>query len=91
MDRKNFIELLTHEGFSEIVTVSREANGALEMHVHPFEAKALIVQGEIFLQCAGAAEQAYAVGQVFHLAANAPHVERYGAAGVTYLVGRKQA
>lgn len=89
MDREIFIELLKQEGFSEIVSVSRDANGALDVHLHPFEAKALILEGELFLQCEGEPEQRYAAGDIFHLQTAAPHAERYGALGVTYLVGRK--
>lgn len=88
MDRATFEAALTQEGFSEIVTVERAADGFLEMHAHPFEAKALILNGELSLQV-GASDQRYQVGQVFHLPANQPHTERYGPQGVRYLVGRK--
>ncbi len=83
-----FQTALISEGFSEIVTVEQAADGFLATHAHPFEAKALILAGEITLQV-GPLEQCYQVGQVFHLAANQLHSERYGCAGVRYLVGRK--
>ena len=89
MDQQDFTERLAEEGYAEIVSVSREAGGALDVHTHPFEAKALIVAGEIFIRCVGEPEQRYGVGEIFHLPAGAPHAERYGAEGVTYLVGRK--
>lgn len=38
-----FIDLLRQEGFGEIVTVERDADGSLDLHTHPFEAKALIL------------------------------------------------
>lgn len=88
MERHEFIDTLTREGFTEIVTVTREADGFMDDHAHPFEAKALILEGELCLR-AGAAEQVYRPGQVFHLRANEAHAERYGPEGVTYLVGRK--
>lgn len=88
MERGEFEAMLANEGFKEIVTVERPANGSMELHAHPFEAKALILDGEISLR-AGEAEAHYAVGQVFHLGADVPHTERYGPQGVRYMVGRK--
>jgi quercetin dioxygenase-like cupin family protein len=60
------------------------------IHTHPFEAKALIVQGELSI-AVNDVSRAYKLGDVFHLAPNTPHTEQYGPAGVTYLVGRKSA
>lgn len=90
MERNEFIELLGSEGFDAIVTVVREANGFLDVHTHPFEAKALVLAGEIHLGF-GRGEQVFGAGQSFHLQANEAHSERYGPEGVTYLVGRKSA
>jgi quercetin dioxygenase-like cupin family protein len=88
MQRDEFTQILQQEGFEELVTVVREPGGMLDVHTHPFEAKALILQGEIRLQC-GAVSRTYALGDTFHLPANEPHAEFYGPQGVTYLVGRK--
>lgn len=87
MDRETFIRTLASEGFPEPVLVTREA-GTMNEHTHPFEAKALIVAGEIGISVNGA-ETVYRPGDVFHLPANTPHFERYGADGVQYLAGRK--
>ena len=70
------------------MTVEQEADRFLDAHAHPFEAKALILAGELRL-CIGDKERVYQAGQVFHLQANETHSERYGPEGVTYLVGRK--
>jgi len=88
MQRKVFTEALAAEGFEQVVAVTREPNGFLDTHAHPFEAKALILSGELHLRV-GDAEQAYRPGQVFHLMAGESHSERYGSAGVEYVVGRK--
>ncbi|CAE6824701.1 hypothetical protein R69927_05573 [Paraburkholderia domus] len=88
MNREAFTESLTKDGFPEAVVVTREANTEMDVHAHPFEAKALILEGEMHIRI-GDSEQAYKVGDVFHLPANKPHSERYGPDGVTYLVGRK--
>lgn len=88
MDRDTFTESLTKDGFPEAVLVTREANTEMDVHQHPFEAKALIVEGDLHIRV-GDQERAYQVGDVFHLQANVAHSERYGPNGVTYLVGRK--
>ena len=88
MNTDHFKATLTQEGFAEPVTVEREADGFMDVHTHPFEAKALILTGKIHITCGGT-ERVFRGGDIFHLAANEPHSERYGPEGVTYLVGRK--
>ncbi|EEA03632.1 Cupin 2 conserved barrel domain protein [Burkholderia sp. H160] len=88
MNREAFTDLLTKEGFADSVLVTREPNGAMDVHTHPFEAMALIVEGEMTIRV-GDEERLYRVGDVFHLPANEAHTERYGPQGVKFLVGRK--
>ncbi|TFV95468.1 cupin domain-containing protein [Oxalobacteraceae bacterium OM1] len=88
MEREQFVSMLQAEGFSNMVNVTREPNGAMESHTHPFEAKALILDGEIRIRTGGI-ERIYCAGDVFHLRAEEPHFESYGPQGVRYLVGRK--
>lgn len=88
MERDRFLKTLADAGFDQVVTVERPPGAALDVHTHPFEAKALIVEGELYLRT-GAEERVYRVGQVFHLQAGEAHAERYGPQGVRYLVGRK--
>lgn len=88
MEREVFMDILASEGFEEAVTVTREPDGFLGLHTHPFEAKALILSGELRLDVDGA-QQSYRPGQVFHLLAGIPHSEQYGPQGVEYLVGRR--
>lgn len=87
MQQDIFIADLKADGFNEAVTVTREP-GILEEHTHEFEAKALVLDGELSI-CAAHGEKLYRVGDVFHLPAGTPHSERYGPSGVRYLVGRK--
>jgi quercetin dioxygenase-like cupin family protein len=88
MDTSAFTQSLTASGFNTVTTVSRPANGGLDTHTHPFEARALIVHGEIRLDVAGH-HTTYCAGEVFHLAAHVAHAEWYGPEGVTYIVGRR--
>jgi quercetin dioxygenase-like cupin family protein len=88
MDQLAFKAQLTKEQFNEIVEVSKPANEAMGLHTHPFEAKALITQGELCI-AVNDVSKVYKQGDVFQLAPNTPHTEQYGPSGVTYLVGRK--
>lgn len=88
MTHEDFINNLLANGFNEPISVQREAGGFLDTHVHPFEAKALVLAGELSISTAGE-DCRYQAGDIFHLAAELPHAERYGPEGVTYLVGRK--
>ena len=60
----------------------------MDEHTHPFEAKALILAGEIRIVTAQG-ERVYRAGDLFHLQAHEPHSEFYGPLGVRYLSGRK--
>lgn len=88
MNIDTFTEQLRQEGFAEITTVEREPGGGLGDHAHPFEAKALIVAGEITITVDGQST-IYCSGEIFHLASGVQHEECYGPAGVRYLVGRR--
>ena len=88
MHRDEFIAILSNEGFNEVVTVTRDANGSLDVHAHPFEAKALILEGDVTIRI-GADASTYRAGELFHLVTNIEHSEQYGPLGVSYLVGRK--
>jgi len=88
MERDDFIEMLAREGFQTTALVEREAGASLDDHAHPFEAKALVLEGEMTLRV-GNKDTRYVPGDMFHLRANETHSERYGPEGVCYLVGRK--
>ena len=88
MDTTTFQDQLAREGFSTVVRVERET-GMWDTHSHHFEAKALILSGEIRIRTADGAERSYRAGEVFHLQQDEPHTEWYGPEGVAYLVGRR--
>jgi quercetin dioxygenase-like cupin family protein len=83
-----FARELASAGFNAPIVVERGPNESLEEHAHPFEARALILEGEIALTLEGR-ETVYRPGDIFHLPRGARHAERYGPSGVRYLVGRK--
>ena len=88
MNQDEFVAALKRDGFGEIVTVERQAGGSLDVHTHPFEARALILAGEIRIGVDGIL-QTYRAGDIFRLSAEEAHSESYGPEGVTYLVGRR--
>ena len=88
MNKEEFASELSREGFKEVVTVTREADGFMDLHTHPFEAKALILDGELKIWVTDT-EIFCKAGDTFHLLAETAHSERDGPAGVTFLVGRK--
>lgn len=87
MDQDEFASRLRRDGFQEVTTVAREA-GSMGEHAHPFEAEALILEGELQIRTADE-ERSYKAGDVFHLQPGVRHSETYGPQGVKYLVGRK--
>ncbi|MGO4330063.1 cupin domain-containing protein [Cupriavidus sp. 2TAF22] len=90
MEHDAFTSALARDGFQEVTTVTREPNGSMPVHTHPFEARALILEGVLYLAIGGE-ERAYRAGDTFQLQANEAHAERYGPDGVRFLIGRKPA
>lgn len=89
MTKEEFERESGDRGFSEPVLVSREANGGLEVHDHPFEAFAYVLEGSIEIGL-GSESAVYKAGETFHLKKLQPHWEKYGPNGVRYLSSRKQ-
>ena len=78
-----------HErGFDEVVERRWTPHQVIDEHRHPFDADALVVQGEMWLTDA-AGTQHLLPGDRFRLEADVPHSERYGGDGATYWVARR--
>ncbi|TFY98733.1 cupin domain-containing protein [Ramlibacter rhizophilus] len=90
MTKDEFLSRLRAEGFAEPVAVERDAGYRLDLHDHPFEAYALITEGELSIEVDGVAT-AYPAGSTFRLAPHTPHREWAGAAGARYLSGRRES
>jgi hypothetical protein len=89
MDSAAFAKELAALGFEEVLTRHWLPNQFIDTHTHPFEVRALVLEGELALGCDGQA-RTYRAGEIFTLKAGEPHTERYGPQGATYLVGRKR-
>lgn len=71
-------------GFDEVLERRWPPGTVLESHTHPFDADALVVDGEMWLD-----ERHLIPGGTFQLARGTPHSERYGPQGATYWVARR--
>ena len=85
---KEFEALALGEGFDEVLERSWPADTVFDTHSHPFALKARIVHGEMWLTVDGNTRHLRA-GDDFSLDRNVPHAERYGSAGATYWVARR--
>lgn len=77
------------QGFDEVVERHWNPGAVVDTHEHPFDAHALVIQGEMWLTV-GNQTQHLLPGDTFALARNTLHAERYGNEGATYWVGRRQ-
>lgn len=76
-------------GHDEVLVRPWAPGTVVDVHTHPFEAEALVVEGEMWLAIGNRPMQHLRPGDTFHLAADEPHCERYGTNGATYWVARK--
>lgn len=75
-------------GYQETLSRSWDPLTVLATHTHPFDAKALVTAGEMWLTV-GSQTQHLLVGDRFELRRDTPHDERYGPQGATYWVARR--
>lgn len=88
MNKKEFQSFLEKIHFPEPVLVEQPPNGGLDIHIHDFEVYALISEGYIEIDIEGVVST-YAAGEMFHLAYQQVHKEKYGVNGVKYFASRK--
>jgi quercetin dioxygenase-like cupin family protein len=75
-------------GYQEVETRTAQPNVATQPHVHAFDARVLVVAGELTLTSEGQSHT-YRAGETFEMAAGCLHSEQYGPEGATLLLGRK--
>lgn len=75
-------------GFDEVLVREWAPLTVLDTHTHPFAVQAVVVAGEMWLT-EGEQTRHLVAGDTFELARDVPHAERYGAAGATYWVARR--
>jgi hypothetical protein len=75
-------------GYDEVVDRAWAPDTVVDEHTHAFAAKAVMVEGEMWLSVNGQTQHLQ-VGDGFELEALVPHSERYGPQGARYWVARK--
>ena len=78
------------DGFDEVLVRDWPPGAVVPTHHHPFALRASVVAGEMWLGAPGAQPRHLMPGDEFSLAAGALHDERYGPAGATFWVARRQ-
>lgn len=89
-DFDEFRSSMRGRGYPEVTQRTWQPGQVVDEHTHPFDADALVVEGEMWLTCQGSTRH-LKPGDTFYLEHGTPHSERYGPAGATYWVGRRPA
>ncbi|CAN5920616.1 hypothetical protein BH11PSE8_BH11PSE8_38540 [soil metagenome] len=77
-------------GFDEALVRQWAPDAVIDTHSHPFDADAVVMEGEMWLTCDGCTRHLMP-GDTFTLAGGTPHDERYGPQGATYWVARRNS
>ncbi len=77
-------------GYDQVLTREWAPDLVVDTHTHPFAVKALMVSGDLWLQCDGQTRHLRA-GDSFELAHGVPHAERYGPQGASFWAARRHA
>ena len=88
MDRATFEAALTGDGF-EIVSISMQPNAVNPEHVHPFDARVLVVDGAMTVDREDTGARTFQPGEWFELHSGCRHSEAAGDAGASYVAGRR--
>jgi quercetin dioxygenase-like cupin family protein len=87
MDRTTFEQSLKADGY-EPVERRMDANHFNPEHVHEFDARVMLLDGEMTIT-RPSGPQTFRPGDVCEMAAGTPHSEQCGPAGAYYLAGRR--
>ena len=91
MDRTDFAVFESQAlaaGYDEALVRPWAPNAVIEHHAHPFDADAVVTEGEMWLTC-GDETRHLRPGDTFQLPHGTPHAERYGPEGAVYWVARR--
>jgi quercetin dioxygenase-like cupin family protein len=76
------------QGYDEVLVRDWAPLAVIDTHTHPFAVNAIVVAGEMWLTQGGETHH-LRPGDRFTLGRDEPHAERYGAAGASYWVARR--
>ena len=83
-----FESRLRAQGYNEVLERKWEPGQVVGTHTHPFDAQAVVAQGEMWLTV-GNATAHIVQGGGFEIDRGTPHAERYGGEGATFWVARR--
>jgi len=83
-----FKAALARDGYADITTKSMDPNVFIDTHTHPFDVRALVLEGDLTLKYDGQTKHLKA-GDILELARDIPHTEQYGPQGYKILLGRR--
>ena len=89
-DFQTFEAAAKAQGFDEVLERQWAPATVLDTHTHEFAVRALVAQGEMWLTVGDEVRHLHP-GDEFTLDRGVPHAERYGAAGATYWVARRNS
>ena len=86
MNQADFEKTLRAEGFTEFFDRQKEASETSPEHAHEFDARLLVLAGELTIACNGR-PQTFRAGEICSVPAGTPHTEKFGSdkAGVHFL------
>ena len=87
MDQQEFAKQLALEAYDEVLTKSLPAKQWIPEHSHPFDAKVLVLSGDVTLGLEGR-QTVYREGDIYSVGRGIEHTELYGDAGVSLMIGR---
>ena len=87
MDKSTFETELKREGY-EVITNTTPGEKVNPEHSHPYDVKAMVVQGALTLTREGKAHT-FKPGETFFMPKGCLHSESYGPGGAVTLFGRK--
>lgn len=74
-------------GYDEILVREWKPAQVMELHKHPFDTSALVIQGEFWLTVNGETRH-IKVGDTFEVPRDLEHEEKYGPEGATFWAAR---
>lgn len=86
MEKVEFESALARDGYDDVCVMNKPEAPRNEPHAHAFDARALILDGEVTLTIDGVAT-AYRAGDTYDVPAGTVHTETVPAGGVDYVAG----
>lgn len=90
MQRAEFEAALRSQGFNEIIEKTAQPNFEAKPHTHPFDVRILVLEGQMTVVKQGVPHVSNP-GEVFEMDAHCEHYEKFGPAGSTYVLGRRES